>query len=375
MNQFKHLKQFSVRLLGICLFLFAGLALQAQEDTNKVVLPDSNNYSFSEDSLKMISLFEKQKAETKYNEGVKHLHLKEYAQAIECFNEALNYLSDFADGYYNRALAYIEINDTTMAIADLDKTISIKPSADAYFSRFLIRYEGGNKSKDDLLRALMENEYHYLANYYLGLFYFKEAKYNEAIKAYSKCLDVKTDFAMAYHDRGSAYRMLGDAKSAMEDYRKAIKYDAGMSIAWKNLAAVQKQKGNLVEAKQTCLKAISIDDTDKNLLLDLSVIYFNLENYDSCIFYATKAIEIDASFAYAYNSRGSAYYKKQLYRDAHNDFTSAITIKDDYGYAYLNRGIVNEMLKDDASACEDWSKAYEFGVESAKTYLEYVCGK
>ena len=40
----------------------------------------------------------------------------------------------------------------------------------------------------------------------------------------------------------------------------------------------------------------------------------------------------------------------------------------DYGYAYLNRGIAKEMLRDNIGACEDWKKATQLGVESAKNY-------
>ena len=57
------------------------------------------------------------------------------------------------------------------------------------------------------------------------------------------------------------------------------------------------------------------------------------------------------------------------YLKARNDCDKAIELNPSYGFAYLNRGIAKEMLRDN-TACNDWQKAADLGVASAKQYYQ-----
>jgi len=56
------------------------------------------------------------------------------------------------------------------------------------------------------------------------------------------------------------------------------------------------------------------------------------------------------------------------YKGSEEDCSKAIQIDPAYGYAYMNRGIARELLRNEKGACDDWRKAAELGIESAKNY-------
>ena len=53
----------------------------------------------------------------------------------------------------------------------------------------------------------------------------------------------KGNYAKAFHDRGTAKRMLGDYQGAIYDYRLAITYNPDLIMAYNNMGLVKKKLG------------------------------------------------------------------------------------------------------------------------------------
>ncbi len=47
--------------------------------------------------------------------------------------------------------------------------------------------------------------------------------YQQAIKDFTKAIELKPDFALAYSSRGTTYGMLGNYKLAIEDFKVAAR--------------------------------------------------------------------------------------------------------------------------------------------------------
>jgi tetratricopeptide (TPR) repeat protein len=63
------------------------------------------------------------------NLGVIFMQQNKYAEAIACFNDALDRKSDYVDAYYNLACLYARKNDTKNSMYFLKKAIGFKPEA------------------------------------------------------------------------------------------------------------------------------------------------------------------------------------------------------------------------------------------------------
>lgn len=126
-----------------------------------------------------------------------------------------------AEKYFNEYMK-CKGNDYDCWITNLTKAIELNPNGWGYYS---IR---GNayKYKADYINALNDHlkalELKPIDSTYrdLGDDYFHMKKYDEAIKAYSKAIELSPKVAYLYSDRGRIYRELGQTALAEADEKK-----------------------------------------------------------------------------------------------------------------------------------------------------------
>lgn len=136
---------------------------------------------------------EKQKKlEEKYQEAYKTFHSKNYWDAIKMAEEIIKEDDKFYEAYNIRgiALCYAGAANYAEGMKDIDKSLELKP--DYGYARF-------NK-------ALALELY---------------GKYNEALAAYDKALEVE-NYVWSYYGKASIYGRNGDVKNTVENLKKAI---------------------------------------------------------------------------------------------------------------------------------------------------------
>lgn len=163
---------------------------------------------------------------------------------------------------------------------------------------------------------------------------------------FTKAIELKPDYAVAYITRGNAYNNKGLPDEAIADLTKAItllKVEGDkhhLALAYNNLGFAYKIKGQ----------------------------------YDRAIRDSTEAIRLEPDYAIAYTNRGDAYRKKGLHDKAIADANKAITLlemKGDKHYlavAYLSRGNSYRENGSYERAIADANKAIELDPEYANAY-------
>lgn len=91
-----------------------------------------------------------------------------------------------------------------------------------------------------------------------GDFYYK-GKYNEALKAYDKAIELKPDYVEAWYNKGVVLDNLGRHDEALKAYDKAIVLKPDFARAWYNRACVYSVKGEKEKALSDLKKAIELD--------------------------------------------------------------------------------------------------------------------
>ncbi len=122
----------------------------------------------------------------------------------------------------------------------------------------------------------------------------RTVKKEEAIKAYSKAIDLNPKLFKAYQRRGNLYLIMKSYDEAIADFTKAIE----------------------------------LDPRDSNLYYMRGIAYFEKSNYDMAIADFTKAVEIRPKYADAYFERGCVYERKGQYEKAIADYKMAIENRD-----------------------------------------------
>jgi len=192
--------------------------------------------------------------------------------------------------------------------------------------------------------------------FHKGTEHLREGELDEALTALTQAINLKSDYAAAYNNRGLTYyeKDMSDTRSR-DDYLMAIQLDPTNEEAKNNLGIFYFKQGDYTNAKIYYTAALpSSQAQEKPYHAD---VYNNLG-----VIYAKEGMSINAEDAYnnairitttknldytnAYYNRGNLFYDQKKYDQAIADYTVTIDFyegaKDidyDYSDAYYNRGL------------------------------------
>lgn len=127
--------------------------------------------------------------------------------------------------YFQRAIAWIKLNQKDRAIEDFNKVLELDPyNALTYYNRAILKAEAGDLkgALSDFDRVVSLNPDNILAAFNRALIKHQLKDYKGAIEDYSRAIDLFPDFSRAYMLRADARLALKDEKGAMQDRNKAI---------------------------------------------------------------------------------------------------------------------------------------------------------
>ena len=175
-------------------------------------------------------------------------------------------------------------------------------------------YEGALKSFETQIKITESDIYVGVVDtgmyYNAGLAAVNSKKYNEAIKYFEKCADMKYQGITPYFQISEAYLALGDTA-------KAESFLTGLSSKFPNDKNVTLQlidlyiKSNKNEEAQKYIKVAKESDTNNySLFFAAGIIFLNENKYDEAIIELTKSIEIKGDLYDTQYGLGAAYINK-----------------------------------------------------------------
>ncbi|MFC2011271.1 tetratricopeptide repeat protein [Chloroflexota bacterium] len=161
-------------------------------------------------------------------------------------------------------------------------------------------------------------------------------KYEEALKAYNKAIELDPQYVLAWNNKGNTLGELGRHEEALEAYNKAIEIDPKDALAWNNRGVTLYKLEKYQEALEAYNKAIEIDPLYAKAWYNKGNILYKLKKYQEALEAYNKAIEIDPKDALAWNNRGVTLYKLESYPEALEAYNKAIELDPQYALAYSN---------------------------------------
>lgn len=241
---------------------------------------------------------------TRYQQGVKSLEEKRYAEAITAFTEVLAGAPDSFDAHLMRAKAYRAtreyakcLDDVASAIRlngksgdafnlrglvyedqkDLEKAFEAysaaisaqKEFAVAYANRAMIHIAMGRypEAIADAKQGLQHNPLpRPRASMYnsIGLGHFYQGQYDAAIDAYSEAIEADAAFGPAHSNHAAARYRMGDFAAAVRDATEAIRLAPENAHAYRWLSQAEGRQGLIEAARRDYQKAIALDPTQKD---------------------------------------------------------------------------------------------------------------
>ena len=149
--------------------------------------------------------------------------------------------------------------------------------------------------------------------------YYRSKDYGSAVESYSNAIDMQSDIAIFYNNRGTAYADMGENEKALSDFNKAIELKPDYAEAFSNRGYT----------------------------------YDNMSKYERALSDYSKAIELKPDYANPYRHSGTVWKKRKNLEKALSFFTAAIELNSKYKEAYLDRAEVYRLMGEIEKAIAD----------------------
>ena len=173
-----------------------------------------------------------------------------------------------------------------------------------------------------------------------GWRFFGNYKYEDAIIALSRAIELDDKNGDAYNNRACVYSMQGEYQHAIDDFNKAIGLidREKINVLYSNLAYLYFLQNRNEQAMIYVNKSIDCEPRYANAYAVRGVIYAYQGEYGKAMIDCNKAIDINPKYETAYELRGNVYEKQGKYKEAINDYNKAIEIDPKCASAYNSRG-------------------------------------
>ncbi len=264
-----------------------------------------------------------------YNKGVNEYYAKNYADAIQSFNKAIEADPEYSDAYNYLGLVYDNQGDYNQALYYYRRAFEIKPTD-----------------------AVIANN--------LGIVYAVQKDYDNARWYTNKSIELNPNYYNAYNNLGWISQTLGDKEKALEHFLKAYELDPTNAYACKHIASIYDDQGKHDDAVSYYKKSIDNDPNDAGTYYDMGVAYWSLQDWESVVDAWEKCLSINRSHKEALEwlpkakeklgnksssrsldtySLGLEYYNKKDYDRALDAFQSEINSNRRNGSAWGYLGL------------------------------------
>jgi tetratricopeptide (TPR) repeat protein len=266
-------------------------------------------------------------------------NLKRYDLATRDFSTVLESKPDMFVAILGRAATYIMMKDFVRARADIDHAATLEPNS------FVVHLA--------------------LCGYYASL-----GDQENAGREARLMREVDPQTADGYFFRGSFFeRFLRADNQALKDYTKAVELNPALHEARLHRSNIYVRRGDFSSALDDCNKAKEAKAPETGVHYCFGFAYEMSNRYDEAVDEFGKTIALDPKNADALQNRGSLFVLTGRYAEAIPDLDGAIALRqDEMGY-FVNRGLAHRHLGHNELALADYTKALELQPGSAAVYV------
>jgi TolB-like protein/DNA-binding winged helix-turn-helix (wHTH) protein/Tfp pilus assembly protein PilF len=234
----------------------------------------------------------------------------EYRKAKVAAARALELDDQLAEAHTSLAYATLLYDwDWDRGEKGFRRAIALNPnyaSAHQFYSILLMTSGRQAEALDEIRRAQELDPLSLIVNEVAGWIYYEGRHYDEAIKQYSKTLDMEPNYVPSLLDLGTAYMRLRDYGKAIAQFEKAREVSEDGGVVLSDLAQAYALSGDRAEAIRI-LRQLQQNSTSSFVSSwDLSLIYLALDDKSRAIALLKKAadehvgwvvrLEIDPAF-------------------------------------------------------------------------------
>ena len=220
------------------------------------------------------------------------------SEALSASNVLLEEYPKNLNGYILRSQIYLTLQDTTLAIADLDTAIVHNKLADLpYAIRGMVKYS--------------------------------QKEYDAAINDLNQAIRLNLFRADYFGNRAIIRMNTNDIRGAMQDFDQAIDMDKKNPTSYYNRSILRAQIGDENRAIEDLSTCIALEPNNYNAYLQRALLEFKVGEYEKSIADYSLIIDVYPDFVPAYYGRSDAYRKLRKTIAADKDIYAARQIEDE----------------------------------------------
>jgi protein O-GlcNAc transferase len=196
----------------------------------------------------------------------------------------------------------------------------------------------------------------------------RQGNSEQAIRLYTRLIELRPDFAPAYYKRGNLLWGRNDMEAALASYDQAVALDPGLANVFCNRGVVLGLLHRPDEALASYDRAIALNPGDALALYNRGVLLEELEEWDAALVSYDRCIEINPGIYYAYLNRGNLFRKRKKFDMALANYNRAIETDPANADAYCNRGILLIDLRQWDTAFASLNRAIELNPDHAEAH-------
>ena len=200
---------------------------------------------------------------------------------------------------------------------------------------------------------------------------FAQGDFKAALHDFDRALEIHSEYAEAWNNRGATHLALGNHARALADFGRAAEMNPRYAEAYNNCGFLRQTTGDHAGALADFDRAIEIRPGYAEALSNRGAARHALEDFEGAILDFDRALAINPDNPDTCFRRGSARHASGDYRGAVDDYTHVLTLLPHEATApvYHDRGVVRIRLREFADAVADFDQAIAIDPQFCIAYI------
>jgi len=319
-------------------------------------------------------------------EGLARLAQKEnhWEQVIESFKKIMGLNPQLPQAYLGLGEAYRISGDKAQAVETYSRLLDIFPDDEGIDVKVIEAYgraiadnpqDGLYKEKREEVLAdfeqLSKRKNYNAADYYnLGFLYEQVGGKEEAMRFYTKAVQMQPDHAQALYNLANLYQDAGSYKTAMELYGRLVHYHPKYALGYLKMGIILNALGDQERARRFYLKVIDLDPDNGDAYFNLGYLSESQGELNDAVNYYEKAVEVAPKNAEAYYNLGNAYASLGQNGEAIASYLKTVGLNPHHQDAFVNLSILSFKSRDFQGAIHYLEDAKALGYNPPAEYLK-----
>ena len=308
----------------------------------------------------------------------------QWSQVIEASQKIINLNPQWPQAYLDLGEAFWILDRPKQAVETYSRLLSLFPDDEKIDVKVIEAYGRAiaHDPQDDLYKEkreevladfeqLSKRKKYTAADYYnLGFLYDQVGGKEEAIRFYTKAVQMRPDYKQALYNLANLYQDAGNFKTALELYERLLHFYPTYPSAYLNMGLIFNALGDHQKASQLYLKAIRFDPNNGDAYFNLGYLSESQGELSEAVNYYEKAVEVAPKSAEAYYNMGNVYASLGQNGEAIASYLKTVAINPRHQDAFVNLSILSFKSRDFQRAIHYLEDAQSLGYNPPAEYLK-----